>query len=313
MSSGPLQPYPLAALTVVLGPPVHEERRAAFDDFQIAAAAGRRVVDHAWTSTEHAALDTLAARDGSLSTKTLLETWLGAVLQVNVIVADVERQWVRHEDQHLYVALTIVSEDVRPRAAAQALHDPALVDALNAVAGQLASLDGREWIRWSSRRWDDPAGEDQAQQAAGLVQRIATRVLGEGVPTGEVLTLTDDLVQAIAAAHADAGMAGDPLVRELRTLRYLDPLRTEWTLVNMDAFYLAALEASTVSARVAGDDARGLAYLYLGKDRTDRLKADPTISPRFRAEIAARSYMTAYALECVAPIMAASLHALITR
>lgn len=311
MTSTDANGYPLTALTLVLGPPVHEERRTAFLDFQRAAAAGERVTDHPWTTMEHDALETLAVRDGTLTTKTLLETWLGGVLQVSVIVSDVERQWVRYEDGALYASLTVVSEDVRPRAAALAVHDAALVDALNGVAQSLASIDGREWIRWSSRTWSDDGRASQITEAAGLLSAIASQVLGDGSPA-DGHELVSDLVAAVRQAHADAGAAPTALVQELRRLRYLDPLRSEWALASMDAFYLASFDPATIEARVTGNDRRGLAFLFLDRSRTERLKQEPEISPRFRAELAARAYLTAFALTRVAPTMAATLHGLIT-
>ena len=309
MSGAAVHPYPLTALTVVLGPPVHMDRRRLFDDFQRAAVAGEPVADHAWPAAEHDAVAALIERDGTLNSKTLIETWLGGVLRVNVIVADVDLQWVSYDDQRLYASLTVVSEDVRPRAAAVALHEPTLVNALNAVAESLATIDGREWIRWSSRTWHDEAADGQAERAAVLVQQIAATVLTEA-PTGEEIVLADDLVRAIIHAREAAGAPNSRVARELRSLRLLDPLRTEWNQLSMDAFYLASLDPTAVTARVDANDARGLAYLYLGQTRIDRLKADPAISPRFRAELAARTWMTAYALERLAPTVSRALHAL---
>jgi hypothetical protein len=45
----------------------------------------------------------------------------------------------------------------------------------------------------------------------------------------------------------------------------------------------------------------------VGKERTDRLKADPFVSPRFRRELAARAFMTAYALQRLAPTVFTAL------
>jgi hypothetical protein len=47
--------------------------------------------------------------------------------------------------------------------------------------------------------------------------------------------------------------------------------------------------------------------LYVGKERSDRLKADPVVTPRFRGEIAAKTFMTAYALERLAPVVSGAL------
>jgi hypothetical protein len=75
----------------------------------------------------------------------------------------------------------------------------------------------------------------------------------------------------------------------------------------MDAFFLAAQSPERVRAQVAEADAAALAYLFVGKERTDRLKADPFVSPRFRRELAARAFMTAYALQRLAPTVFTAL------
>lgn len=299
-------PYPLTDLTVVLGPPLgHDE---SFLDFQARAHRGESVIEHPWAHHEYAALDALTQREGPISRPTLIETFVGSVLQVSVIIADLERQWVRHADGQLYVALTIGSEDVRPRAAGLALHDPTVVDALNAVAQTISTLDDRAWMTWSSRTWHDTGDEAHARRTGAVVAELAASVLaGRATPGEEPLPLVDDLLAAIRLGRRLADTPHDPIVRELRALRHVDPLRVEWARIAMDAFYLGALDVAELPARSRGEEGQGLAYLYLGKERSDRLKADPLISHRFRGEIAAKTCMTAYALERLAPSVSQAL------
>lgn len=317
----------LTDITLVLGPPRHDT--AAFDDFQQLAELGDAVSDHAWAAHEHTAIDALTARDGGITTPTLLETIVGGVLGVNVIIADVSRCWVRHADRRLYVAVRFNCEDVRPRAAGVALQQEATIETLNAVAATLSELDGREWLAWSSHSWQDAGGAEQLARTSALMAEIAAHVLGdassdavkhegataEPVPDAAV-DLTADLVRAIAAGHAHAGLvhasdAPHTLVQTLRALRLHDPLRFEWQLVSMDAFFLGAQPLTrvreTMNSAERRAEAAGLAFLYIGKDRTDRLKADPWITPRFRRELVARAYLTAYALRRLAPAVAQTL------
>ncbi|MCE2902086.1 MAG: hypothetical protein ACK6DP_06135 [Gemmatimonas sp.] len=294
------QPHPLTALTLVLGPP--QDLHPAFLDFQVRAERGEALAEHGWAQHEYAALDALTRREGAVTSHTLLETILGGVLRVGVFVADVERQWVRHADGRLYAALAVCSEDVRPRAAALALHDPALVDALNGVATALSALDGRASVWWSSRTTYDTGSDDQVPRTAAVVRALAELVLAEVPPLADdTVHLADELLAAIRIGRALADTPQLPLVRELRALRHLDPMRVEWARVCMDAFALGALDVTQRPAPGPANDARGLAYLYLGKERSDRLKADPYITPRFRGELVAKTCMTAYALERLAP------------
>ena len=317
----------LTDITLVLGPPRHDT--AAFDEFQQLAELGDAVSDHAWAAHEHTAVDALTARDGGITTPTLLETIVGGVLGVNVIIADVSRCWVRHADRRLYVAVRFNCEDVRPRAAGVALQREATIATLNAVASTLSELDGRAWLAWSSHSWSDTGGEDHLARTATLMADIAAHVLGDpasgtaGAEGGAVeqapaeepdatIDLTVDLVRAIAAGHAHAGHghaddAHHTLGQTLRALRLHDPLRFEWQLVSMDAFFLGAQQPARVRDSMGSADAAGLAFLYIGEDRTDRLKADPWITPRFRRELVARAYLTAYALRRLAPVVAQTL------
>lgn len=310
--STPPAPHPITELTVVLGPP--RTQQADFAEFQSHAASGGAVADHAWAHHEYAALDALTHREGSISTHTLIETMVGSVLQVPVLFADVDRQWVRHADGQLYASLTIASEDVRPRAAGLALHDPALVDALNGVATTISALDGREWIAWSSRTWHDEGNDDVLPRAARLVGDMATLVItdspfGEAPAAGDApVPLIDELLIAIRHGRAHAERPTAAITRELRALRHRDPMRAEWTRITMDAFYLAAIDPSSLRERLTQGDGAGLAYLFLGTERTERLKADPQLTPRFRGEIAAKTFMTAFALERVAPMQSHLLH-----
>jgi hypothetical protein len=310
--------YPLSALTVVLGPP--SQARATFDAFQQAAAAGMSVADHAWARHEYAALDALTAREGTIATHSLLERFVGGVLQVGVIAADVERQWVRHADGQLYASLTIASEDVRPRAAGLALHDPALVEALNAVGEQIATLDDRAWIRWSSRTTHDVDDGTVLPRSAALMGQIAELVIAEspvgaiaGDPAADDTTasgetaLEPELLTAIRLGREHADTPSAPITRELRALRHRDPMRTEWTRILMDAFYLGALDARQLAARDPSEQRDALAFLYLGRERVERLKANPDVTPRFRGEMAAKTFLTAYALERLAPTVSAAL------
>jgi len=113
--------------------------------------------------------------------------------------------------------------------------------------------------------------------------------------------VTDDMRRAIALGCRHAEDGGTALVAKLRWLRHRDPLRVEWHHVHMDAFFLAALPAEQIEATLATGAPGALAFLYVGRDRTDRLKADPFITPRFHRELAVRSYLTAYALQRLAP------------
>lgn len=301
-------PHLLTEVTLVLGAPLHDRER--FADFQALAARDDGVAEHSWARHEYEALDALTRREGAIETHTLLETLVGGVLQVRTIIADVDRRWVRHADGQLYAALTFSTDDVRPRAAAVALQQPEAVDALEAVSGSLSALDGREWLAWSSRSWADAGGEEQGQRAGALVARIADAVLAEvATPaTGSddaPLELVEDLLVAIRMGMEHADAPRWPLAQELRALRHLDPLRYEWQRLGLDAFFLAAQPPERVHEQLAAhratQNAAGLAYLYVGKDRTDRLKADPYITPRFRGELVARAFMTAYALHRLAP------------
>lgn len=311
-------PYLLTDLTVVLGPPAAD--RALFADFQACAARGASVVDHAWAEREHAALDALTGRDGSISSHTLIETIIGGVLQVGVLAADVERAWVHHEDGQLYSALTICSEDVRPRAGGLAFHDHTLVESLNRVCETIADLDGREWMRWSSRSRYDEGDPAVVQRCAALVGQMAERVILDspaGLDGGDVaddleVALEAELLVAIRHGREHANMPTSPMTRELRAVRHLSPMRYEWTRIVMDAFFLGALDVAQVRARSSDGSAAGLAYLYLGRERADALKANPVISPRFRGEIAAKTFMTAYALERLAPVVSAALFEVMT-
>lgn len=304
---------PLASLTLVLGPPAAD--RATFDDFQRGAAAGDSVTEHPWAQHEYAALDALTAREGTIATHSLLETFVGGVLQVGVIAADVERQWVRHEDGHLYAALTIVSEDVRPRAAGMTLHEPALVETLNAVGERLATLDDRAWLRWSSCTTTDVDDGTVLPRSAALMGQIAELVIRESPVGAEAsdgdTALEPELLTAIRLGREHADVPGAPITRELRALRHREPMRTEWARILMDAFYLGALDARQLADRETGEARRSLAFLYLGRERVDRLKANPDVTPRFRGEMAAKTFLTAYALERLAPTISAALWAYI--
>lgn len=308
----PPAPHPVTELTIVLGPP--SAPNADFAEFQAHAASGGAVADHVWAHHEYAALDALTHRDGPIANHTLIETMVGGVLQVPVLFADVDRQWVRHADGQLYASLTIASADVRPRAAALALHDPALVEALNGLASTISALDGREWIAWSSRTWHDEGRDEVLTRAARLVGDMATLVItdspfGDAPAEGDApVPLLDELLVAIRHGRAHAERPTAAITRELRTLRHLDPMRAEWARITMDAFYLAALDPSSLRERMGQGDAAGLAYLFLGTERTERLKVNPELTPRFRGEIAAKTFMTAYALERLAPMQSRLLH-----
>jgi hypothetical protein len=308
-------PHRLSTLTLVLGPP--RESSPLFSDFQHAVKQGAAVADHAWAHHEHDALSALTHRDGSISTHTLLETLLGGVLQMGVLLADVERSWVHHADGQLYAALTIAADDARPRAGGLAFHEPSLVEALNAVTDTIATLDGRAWMQWSSRSWFDPEEATQLTRTAALVGQMAELVISDS-PAGLVsaddteVELESELLVAIRHGRAHAELPSAALTRELRALRHLDPMRHEWTRIVMDAFFLGALNTAQLQERAERRDTAGLSFLYLGKERSDRLKANPVISPRFRGEIAAKTFMTAYALERLAPVVSAALFELMT-
>lgn len=299
--------HPLTELTLVLGPPLHET--PAFRDFQQQAADGRGMADHPWVSHEHEAVSSLTARDGTVPTHTLLETIVGGVLGVELIIADVERQWVRHADGGLYASITFSIEDVRPRAAGRALHEAGAIEALNAVGASLSSLDGRAWLAWSSRTVTDTPDDELTMRTTRLMGTIAgvlfdgpeVRDVKHGPAEAAEIDVTDDLLRAIALGCRHAEDGGTALVAELRWLRHRDPLRVEWHHVHMDAFFLAALPAEQIEATLATGAPGALAFLYVGRDRTDRLKADPFITSRFHRELAVRSYLTAYALQRLAP------------
>lgn len=269
---------------------------------------GRDLAEHPWVAHEHDAVNSLTEREGTVASHTLLETIVGGVLGVPVIIADAERQWVRHADGQLYAAITFSADDVRPRAAGRALQAEATIEALNAVGASLSSLDGRAWLAWSSRSVSDVADDDQTRRTTTLMATIADALFATGNTNATNATdapptdvdLTADLRRAIAlgSAHADSG--GDAMVTELRWLRHRDPLRYEWGNVHMDAFFLAALPAEQIEARLANESPAALAFLYVGRDRTERLKADPYITPRFHRELAVRSYLTAYAVQRLA-------------
>jgi len=307
-------PYALTELTVVLGTPTH--LAAHFADFQQRAGEGANVTEHAWALHEYAALDALMHRDGSVKTHTILETMLSSVLGADVIVLDVDRRWVRAEDGHLYTALSICSEDIRARTDVGSLSGPRFLEALNAAAETIASLDGRAWIRWSSRGWEDVLLPEHVARSASLVRQIADAVVGSASATEHIVTdldndreidLAGELVQAIGAGRDAATDEGGPIAQELRALRFADPLRTEWASVTADALYLGALDLSLMRHRIAGENAAGLAFLYLGKQRADLLKQRGDITQRFRREIVAKTFMTSYALERLAPTVSREL------
>jgi hypothetical protein len=307
--------YALTELTVVLGTPTH--LAAPFAEFQQRAGEGANVTEHAWALHEYAALDALTHREGSVKTHTILETMLSSVLGADVIVLDVDRRWVRAEDGHLYTALSICSEDIRSRADVGSLSGPRFLEALNAAAETIAQLDGREWIRWSSRVWEDALSLEHAERSATLVVQIAAAVVGSASVTEHAVTehpvtdleidLAGELVQAIEAGRDAANDEGGTIALELRALRFADPLRTEWASVTADALYIGALDISLMRHRIARDDAAGLAFLYLGKQRSDLLKQSGEITPRFRREIVAKTFMTSYALERLAPTVSREL------
>ncbi len=310
-------PYDLTELTVVLGPPTH--LAALFAEFQQRAAAGDTVTEHPWAQHEYAALDALTFRDGSVKTHTILETMLSSVLGADVIVLDVDRRWVRAEDGQLYTALSMCSEDIRSRAEVASLSAPAFLEALNEAAVTIAQLDGREWIRWSSRAWTDEGTGESVARAAQLVVEIAETVVGSD-PAAVDTTLDDmaidlasELVQAIAHGRDAAGDEGGAISQTLRELRFVDPLRAEWGNVTADALYVGALDISLVRHRVSREDAAGLAFLYLGKQRADQLKQSGEITPRFRREIIAKTFMTSYALERLAPNVSRELFEFMSR
>jgi hypothetical protein len=309
-------PYALTELTVVLGPPTH--LAAQFAQFQQRAAEGANVTEHAWALHEYAALDTLTHRDGSVKTHTILETMLSSVLGADVLVLDVDRRWVRAEDGQLYTALAICSEDIRSRAEVGLLSGPGFLAALNAAAETIAPLDGREWIRWSSRAWEDALLPEHVQRCAKLVLQIAEVVIGRGSATEDAVTdqdidLAGELVQAIGAGRDAANDEGGAIAQELRALRFVDPLRAEWASVTADALSVGALDLSLMRHRVAREDAAGLAFLYLGRKRTDLLKQSGEITPRFHRELVAKTFMTSYALERLAPKLSRELFAYLSR
>jgi hypothetical protein len=117
------------------------------------------------------------------------------------------------------------------------------------------------------------------------------------------------MVQAIGAGRDAANDEGGAIAQELRALRFVDPLRAEWASVTADALYLGALDLSLMRHRVARQDAAGLAFLYLGRQRADLLKQSGEITPRFRREIVAKTFMTSYALERLAPHVSRELFA----
>ena len=242
------------------------------------------------------------------------DTQLAVKAGADVIVLDVDRRWVRAEDGQLYTALSICSEDIRSRADVGSLSGPRFLEALNAAAETIAQLDGREWIRWSSRGWEDALLPEHVARSASLVRQIANAVVGSASATEHIVTdveidretdleidLAGELVQAIGAGRDAATDEGGPIAQELRALRFADPLRTEWASVTADALYLGALDLSLMRHRIAGENAAGLAFLYLGKQRADLLKQSGEITPRFRREIVAKTFMTSYALERLAP------------
>jgi hypothetical protein len=294
-------PYALTELTVVLGPPTGLATQ--FAEFQQRAGKGALVTEHAWALHEYEALDALTHRDGSVRTSTILETMLSSVLGAAVIVLDVDRRWVRAEDGQLYTALSMCSEDIRSRVEVSSLSAPAFLEALNTAAVTIAQLDGREWIRWSSRAWEDVFAPEQAARSAALVVQIAEAVVGEApVETPDVaIDLAMELVRAIRAGRESANDDGSTIAQQLRAMRFVDPLRAEWASVTADALYLGALDPSLTRQRIAREEAAGLAFLYLGKQRSDRLKQTGDISLRFRREVVAKTFMTSYALERLAP------------
>lgn len=312
--------YPLTDITLVLGAPVHDP--AAFLDFQQRTAAGEATASHPWVAHEHDAVNALTVRDGTVATHTLLETIVGGVLGVEVVIADVERQWVRHEDSLLYASISFNADDVRPRAAGRALQQEESIAALNQVATSLSSLDGRAWLAWSSRTTTDIGDDDQLSRTTRLMASIADAIFGtkglgmRGSPasgaTGDEVEvdLAADLQLAIRLGSEHADGTDAPFVKELRWLRHRDPLRFEWFNVQMDAFFLGALPPDQIDARGAADSVSGLAFLYLGRERTEILKADPYITPRFHRELTVRSYLTAYALQRLAPLVSQRLRVL---
>ncbi|QJR36739.1 hypothetical protein [Gemmatimonas groenlandica] len=310
--------FDLTELTIVLGPPTH--LAAQFAEFQARAAAGDIVTEHEWAQHEYAALDALTHREGSVKTHTILETMLSSVLGADVIVLDVDRKWVRAEDGQLYTALSMCSEDIRSRAEVASLSAPAFLEALNTAAVTIAQLDGREWIRWSSRAWTNEGTRESVERAAQLVVHIADAVVGsapaaadaaqdDAARDDEAIDLATELVQAIGQGREAAGDEGGMISQQLRGLRFVDPLRAEWSNVTADALYVGALDMSLVRHRVSRQDAAGLAFLYLGKQRAEQLKQSGEITPRFRREIIAKTFMTSYALERLAPQVSRELFA----
>lgn len=118
---------------------------------------------------------------------------------------------------------------------------------------------------------------------------------------GSRVALGDLEAQSVLAVTPPPTDEGTTISQQLRALRFVDPLHTEWTSVTADALYIGALDISLMRHRIAREDAAGLAFLYLGKQRSDLLKQSGEITPRFHREIVAKTFMTSYALERLAP------------
>lgn len=303
----------LTELAVVLGPPT--PARELFDDFQRRALVGEKVTEHAWALHEYAALDALTFRDGNVKSRTILETIIGSVLGSDVVVLDIDRRWVRAEDGQLYTSISIYSQDIRAREEVASLSTPDFLGALNAAAETIASLDAREWMRWSTRPWSNPvanAEPNHTEQSAELVLQIAAAVIGpagevKAEPSADAIDIAAEMVQAVRCGRDVANDEGGVLSRQLRALRLVDPLNAEWATVTADALFVGTLSRASVQARISSEAAAGLAFLYLGKRRSDALRESDEITPRFRREIIAKTFMTSYALERLAPQLSREL------
>ena len=167
-------------------------------------------------------------------------------------------------------------------------------------------------MMWSSRTEHDHDDAAHLPRAAALVGQMAGLVICDAptpadLPPDASVALEPELLTAIRHGREHADLPSAPISRELRALRYRDPMRAEWTNILMDAFYLGALDAAPLEERVRAGERAGLAYLFLGRERSERLKTNPEITPRFRGEIAAKTFVTAYALERLAPMVSAAL------
>lgn len=172
-------------------------------------------------------------------------------------------------------------------------------------AGEGANVTEHAWALHEYAALDALTHRDGSIKTHTILETILSSVLGADVIVLDVdrrWVRAEDghLYTALSICTEDIRSRAD--VGSLSGPRFLEALTA-------DALYLGALDLSLMRHRLAGENAVGLAFLYLGKQRADLLKQSGEITPRFRREIVAKTFMTSCALERLAPRLSGELFA----